>query len=171
MVDAGALNVAPADALNAAPPSCVEPAAENAAACGVCGGSIACDGACSVEPPANLGEPCGSCGGTIDCNGGCSVPTPSDLGSVLPRDTLASFPCCFIDEVRSYGPDGAGTSGCYAGYKYGGCAVSKVSGGGLVSVVSEDPESCTCRIRVANDGLEGATYTVHVRMTRGCGEQ
>lgn len=132
---------------------------------------MGCDGRCDVALPPNLGEPCGSCGGTIDCGGACSVATPSDYGSILPRDTQASFSCCLIDEVRSYGPDGLDTSGCYPGYIYDGCAVSKVSGRGTVSIEAEDAASCTCRVRVQNQGLDGATYTVHLRLKRACQPQ
>jgi hypothetical protein len=182
-----------AGAATRAAPTCATPAPDVARDCAACAGRVACDGRCDVDPPADLGRPCGSCGGTIGCNGACSAPTPptfgdacgacggaidcsgncsvatpSDYGSVLPRDTLASFSCCFVDEVRSYGPDGADSFGCYPGYVYDGCTVSKASGGGSVSIVGEDAAACTCRVRVANDGLEGATYTVHIRLKRGC---
>jgi hypothetical protein len=50
------------------------------AACGSCGGTIQCNGACSIPTPSNLGRTCGSCGGTIQCNGACSIPTPTGLG-------------------------------------------------------------------------------------------
>lgn len=153
---------------DAAPPACAPLAPELARDCASCGGSVACDGRCSVALPPNLGASCGSCGGTIDCRGGCSVATPSDYGSILPRDTLASFSCCLIDEVRSYGPDGLDSSGCYPGYVYDGCSVSKVSGYGSVSIVEEDAAACTCRVHVENQGLDGATYTVSVRLKRAC---
>jgi hypothetical protein len=150
------------------PPVCATPALELARDCASCGGSVACDGRCDVALPPDLGEACGSCGGTIDCGGGCSVATPSDYGSILPRDMQASFSCCLIDEVRSYGPDGPDSSGCYPGYVYDGCAVSKTSGNGSVSIIEEDPESCTCRVHVENQGLDGATYTVSIRLKRAC---
>jgi hypothetical protein len=150
------------------PPLCVTPAADLARDCASCGGSVGCDGRCDVAVAPNLGEACGSCGGTIDCGGACSVATPSDYGSILPRDTQASFSCCLIDEVRSYGPDGPDTSGCYPGYIYDGCSVSKVSGRGSVAIEAEDPASCTCRVHVQNEGLDGATYTVHLRLKRSC---
>jgi len=153
--DAGAASGADAPSAAAdAAPVCAAPAPELARDCASCGGGVACDGRCDVTVPPNLGEACGSCGGTIDCGGGCSVATPSDYGSILPRDTLASFSCCLIDEVRSYGPDGPDSSGCYPGYVYDGCTVSKVSGYGLVSIVEEDAASCTCRVRVENQGFE-----------------
>jgi hypothetical protein len=55
-----------------------------------CGGTIQCDGSCSVPVcasscvngkccAANAGAPCGSCGGSIRCDGSCSAPTPLDL--------------------------------------------------------------------------------------------
>lgn len=147
---------------------CATPAPELARDCASCGGSVACDGRCDVAVPPNLGAACGSCGGTIDCRGGCSVATPSDYGSILPRDMQASFSCCLIDEVRSYGPDGPDSSGCYPGYVYDGCAVSKTSGYGSVSIVEEDAESCTCRVHVQNQGLDGAAYTVSIRLKRAC---
>jgi hypothetical protein len=62
--------------------SCSVPTPANqGAACGLCGGTIKCDGACSIPTPANHGAPCGSCGGTIKCDGSCSVPTPADHGA------------------------------------------------------------------------------------------
>jgi hypothetical protein len=163
--EASASSTAGADA---APPVCAPPTPDLARDCASCGGSVACDGRCDVALPPNLGEPCGSCGGTTDCGGGCSVATPSDFGSILPRDTLATFSCCLIDEVRSYGPDGPDSSGCYPGYVYDGCSVSKVSGYGSVSIVEEDAAACTCRVHVENQGLDGATYTVSVRLKRAC---
>lgn len=173
--DAGAPGAAvgpPVVAASTAPgvvaPACATPAPDLARNCAACGGLVACDGRCSSSLPPDLGEPCGSCGGTITCNGSCSVMTPSDYGSILPRDVRDSFSCCFIDEVRSYGPDGPGSSGCYAGYVYDGCSVSKLSGYGSVSIVEEDAASCTCRVRVENQGLDGATYDVSVRLRRGC---
>jgi hypothetical protein len=57
------------------------PADTYGAACGGCGGTIQCDGSCSVQTPANLGASCGSCGGTIQCDGTCSAPTPANFGS------------------------------------------------------------------------------------------
>lgn len=150
------------------PPTCVAPAPELSRDCEACGGVVACDGSCSVGVPPDLGAACGSCGGTIACNGSCSVMTPSDYGSMLPRDIEASFSCCFIDEVRSYGPDGPDSSGCYPGYEYDGCTVSKTSGRGLVSIVEEDAATCTCRVHVDNAGLDGASYTVTIRLKRGC---
>jgi hypothetical protein len=161
--DAGVPSVAPDPPL-----VCTAPAPELARDCASCGGSVGCDGRCDVAVPPNLGEACGSCGGTIDCGGGCSVATPSDYGSILPRDTQASFSCCLIDEVRSYGPDGPESSGCYPGYTYDGCTVSKISGNGSVSIVEEDAESCTCRVHVENQGLDGAAYTVSIRLKRAC---
>jgi hypothetical protein len=55
-------------------------AADFGAACGSCGGSVQCDGSCSVTGPPDLGVACGSCGGTVQCDGTCSVATPPDLG-------------------------------------------------------------------------------------------
>jgi hypothetical protein len=81
-----------------------------------------------------------------------------------------SFACCFIDETRHYGADGRDTSGCYPGYSYAGCTVSKISGLGTVSVIREDPASCSCEVAVQNTGLDGAMYSVHIRLTRGCNE-
>ena len=53
--------------------------------CNVCiTGTIQSGGTCSVIPPSdpsNLGNSCGSCGGTIQCNGACSVSTPSNYGN------------------------------------------------------------------------------------------
>jgi hypothetical protein len=169
--DAGVRGEAPTSSVvgaDPAPPVCAAPTPELARDCSSCGGSVACDGRCDVALPPNLGASCGSCGGTINCDGGCSVVTPSDYGSILPRDTLASFSCCLIDEVRSYGPDGPDSSGCYPGYVYDGCSVSKVSGYGSVSIVEEDAAACTCRVHVENQGLDGATYTVSVRLKRAC---
>jgi len=79
-----------------------------------------------------------------------------------------AFACCFINEVRSYGPDGRDSTGCYPGYVYAGCTVSVSSGRGAVSLVSEDAASCTCQVAVQNTGLEGAAYEVHLRLTRAC---
>jgi hypothetical protein len=170
--DAGAPSGAAAPSAPSVAPDpplvCARPAPELARDCASCGGSVACDGRCDVAVPPNLGEACGSCGGTIDCGGDCSVATPSDYGSILPRDMQASFSCCLIDEVRSYGPDGPDSSGCYPGYVYDGCAVSKTSGNGSVSIIEEDAESCTCRVHVQNQGLDGATYTVSIRLKRAC---
>jgi hypothetical protein len=50
------------------------------ALCGSCGGTVLCDGSCSVGTPSNLGAPCGSCGGAIRCDGTCSVATPRTFG-------------------------------------------------------------------------------------------
>jgi hypothetical protein len=163
-------SAAAADAGMAAdvPPVCATPAPDLARDCASCGGSVGCDGRCDVALPPNLGEACGSCGGAIECGGGCSVATPSDYGSILPRDVQASFSCCLINEVRSYGPDGPDSAGCYPGYVYDGCSVSKQSGYGSVSIAEEDPASCTCRVRVQNQGLDGATYTVSIRLRRAC---
>jgi hypothetical protein len=166
--DAGSPRGAGASASVELVQACNTPTQDVARDCASCGGVVACDGRCSVGLPLGLGEPCGSCGGTIDCRGECSVMTPSDYGSMLPLDIPASFACCFIDEVRSYGPDGPDTSGCYPGYNYDGCTVSKVSGRGSVSVVNEDAATCTCGVHVQNTGLDGATYTVHIRLKRGC---
>jgi hypothetical protein len=136
--------------------------------CGSCGGSVSCDGSCSVLTPAGMGTACGSCGGTMQCNGTCSVPTPSDYGSLLSRETTDSFSCCIINQTRSYGPDGRDTSGCYPGYAYAGCTVTKLSGLGRVTVVREDPTLCICELEVQNTGLDGATYSVDIRLTRAC---
>src|SRR6266700_7504271 len=48
--------------------------------CGACGGTIRCDGSCSVSTPTNLGTSCGSCSGHIQCDGTCSLPPPANLG-------------------------------------------------------------------------------------------
>lgn len=136
--------------------------------CGSCGGSVQCDGSCSARSPLTFGQACGSCGGTLDCNGNCSIATPSDYGSALLRDIPDNFTCCFIDEVRSYGPDGRDSVGCYPGYVYAGCTVSTLSGRGAVSVVSEDAAACTCQVAVQNTRLDGASYEVHLRLTRAC---
>lgn len=136
--------------------------------CGSCGGSVLCDGSCSARTPPAFGQACGSCGGTIDCSGNCNILTPSDYGSALLRDIPDNFTCCFIDEIRSYGPDGRGSVGCYPGYVYAGCTVSTLSGAGAVSIVGEDPAACTCLVAVRNTGLDGASYEVHLRLTRAC---
>jgi len=57
-------------------PTCV---ANVDAPCG-CGGTIACNGACTAPGPSNLGAACG-CGGTIACNGACTAPGPGNLGA------------------------------------------------------------------------------------------
>ena len=137
-------------------------------ACGSCGGTIQCNGTCGIADPPGLNTPCGSCGGKIQCGGQCSVATPADFGAIDTQPIMDSFACCFIDETRSYGPAGRNTTGCFAGYSYGGCSVAKQSGGGAVSVVTEDPATCTCRVHINNIGLEGATYVVSIRQIRGC---
>jgi hypothetical protein len=137
-------------------------------ACGSCGGTIQCNGTCSVTEPAGLNSACGSCGGKIQCGGQCSVATPADYGAIDTEQVTDSFACCFIDETRSYGPTGRDTTGCFAGYSYAGCTVAKQSGGGAVSVVTEDAASCTCQVHINNIGLEGATYVVRIRQIRGC---
>jgi len=48
--------------------------------CGKCGGTVNCDGTCSIPTPSNLNNACGSCGGNITCDGTCSIPNPSNLG-------------------------------------------------------------------------------------------
>ena len=48
--------------------------------CGMCGGTITCDGSCSLETPPNHGQGCSTCGGTIQCGGACSAPNPPNLG-------------------------------------------------------------------------------------------
>ena len=60
-------------------PSCCVP--EQGQDCGSCGGTIKCDGTCSIPTPTNFGQecncaPCG-CGGSILCDGACSASTPS----------------------------------------------------------------------------------------------
>jgi hypothetical protein len=45
-------------------------------ACGRCGGTVLCDNSCSKSTPVNLGQPCGDCGGTIQCDTFCSKPNP-----------------------------------------------------------------------------------------------
>jgi hypothetical protein len=137
-------------------------------ACGACGGTIQCNGTCSVADPPGLNSACGSCGGKIQCGGQCSVATPADYGAIDTEQITDNFACCFIDEARSYGPAGRNMTGCFAGYSYAGCTVAKQSGGGSVSVVSEDAATCTCRLHINNVGLEGATYVVSIRQIRGC---
>lgn len=62
--------------------SCSVPTPSNVnASCGSCGGHIQCNGACSVATPPGTGNSCGSCGGTLQCNGACSVATPWNLGA------------------------------------------------------------------------------------------
>lgn len=49
--------------------------------CGSCGGSVLCNGSCSVPTPANWNQSCGSCGGKINCQNQCSIPTPGTYGN------------------------------------------------------------------------------------------
>ncbi len=61
--------------------SCVGSSTAYANLCGACGGSVTCDGTCSVTIPGDIGAPCGSCGGVIQCDGSCSEPlTECDTG-------------------------------------------------------------------------------------------
>jgi hypothetical protein len=61
--------------------SCSVPAPTNfAGSCGSCGGKVLCDGSCSVPTPANFGVSCNQCAGTIQCNGSCNPPPPSNYG-------------------------------------------------------------------------------------------
>jgi hypothetical protein len=138
------------------------------AACGHCGGTVQCNAACGIADPPGLGSACGSCGGVIECSGQCSVATPADYGAVKTAVTPDSFSCCFIDETRQYGPSGWNTSGCFPGYAYAGCTVAKQSGNGVVSVMTEDPQTCTCQVHVNNTGLDGASYVDTISQIRGC---
>jgi hypothetical protein len=45
-----------------------------------CGGTIQCDGSCSANIPSNYGKGCGSCGGVTQCDNSCSVSTPASFG-------------------------------------------------------------------------------------------
>lgn len=49
--------------------------------CGKCGGTVKCDGTCTIATPGNYGTGCGSCGGTINCAGACTVATPGNYGA------------------------------------------------------------------------------------------
>jgi hypothetical protein len=68
--------------LDAAPVPVVPPpdTCAASAACGLCGGTVLCDGTCSKSTPADLDQPCGHCGGKVTCDG-CSVSDPPSLGS------------------------------------------------------------------------------------------
>jgi hypothetical protein len=115
--------------------SCPAKTLEDARAGASCGGTVGCDGSCSVQVPANPGQPCGGCGGVVECDGSCSAPgpadvgeaggaggagidcsgvcsvaTPSDYDSNRVRDTPDRFSCCFVDEGIGYGPGGRDTS-------------------------------------------------------------
>jgi hypothetical protein len=72
--DVSAADVAAADVVE-------EPCASGyGTACGKCGGTVRCDGTCSVSTPAAFGQTCGSCGGVIGCSGACTVSTPATFG-------------------------------------------------------------------------------------------
>ena len=78
--------------------------------CGSCGGTIQCDGSCSISTPGNYGQqcncgPCG-CGGTIQCDGSCSGPnpTPSNYGQSCGNcGTIDCSGNCFNQGVCSPG--------------------------------------------------------------------
>lgn len=88
--------------------SCV---ANAGVACGSCGGTITCTGACSAYTPWNLGTACGSCGGNITCGGSCSVPTPSNYGTTC-GSCGGKIKCDGTCDVPTPANYGAGCGSC-----------------------------------------------------------
>lgn len=83
--------------------------------CGKCGGTIQCDGTCSVVDPPNLGMPCGHCGGTFRCDGSCSVMDPGDYGKPCGScgGTVRCDRSCSVATPNNYGqPCNCGTINC-----------------------------------------------------------
>jgi hypothetical protein len=84
---------------------CAQPAGEDLGEpCGSCGGTMQCDGTCSVETPDDVGTICGNCGGKIRCDGSCSIPTPQNLGEVCGSHCEGTIQCdgqCSADSQSS----------------------------------------------------------------------
>jgi hypothetical protein len=81
------------------------------AACGSCGGTVKCDGTCTVATPANFGATCGSCGGKIKCDGTCSVATPANYGAGC-GSCGGTVQCSGTCSVATPGNYGAGCGSC-----------------------------------------------------------
>ena len=77
--------------------------------CGLCGGTIKCDGTCSIPTPSNYGQPCGN-QGTIQCDGTCSRPCDSRQGQAC--GNCGTYDClgncinqglCFVGQTQNLG--------------------------------------------------------------------
>lgn len=55
---------------------CVAPPQPIFDECDECGGTVFCDGSCSIGIPAEIGQACNVCGGTVQCDGTCNPPCP-----------------------------------------------------------------------------------------------
>jgi hypothetical protein len=73
------------------------------APCGMCGGTLRCDGTCSVATPSNFGQSCGSCGGAVQCDGSCSIATPPNYGQACGAcgGTIQCDGSCTAPQVRN----------------------------------------------------------------------
>lgn len=73
--------------------------------CGSCGGTLQCDGGCSVSTPASYGQNCGSCGGSVTCSGSCSINAPSNYGMSCGRcgGSVACDGSCSVSTPTNYG--------------------------------------------------------------------